>query len=149
MLPGCSLSPFSQQMMEACLVYRAYTVKESLGGQCPFHLGQGKSENARETCSGHEKIPLSYCPLRENISLLIITDVFKFFIVYIWSLPSSRGLTVKYLTQTNMVLGSRPTSDHWWRQEGHPALNARARAKVLSEAAPKPQGTGGNGGKID
>ena len=48
-----------------------------------------------------------------------------------------------------MVLGSRPTAGHWWRQEGHPVLNARARTKVLSGAPSKPQGIGGNGGKIE
>jgi len=52
-------------------------------------------------------------------------------------------------TQTNVVLGSRPTADHWWRQEGHSVLNARARTKVPSEAPSKPQGIGGNGGKIE
>ena len=61
---------------------------------------------------------------------------------------SSRGLAVKHSTQTNVVLGSRPTADHWSRQEGYPVLNARARTKVLSEAPSKPQGFGGNGGKI-
>ena len=61
--------------------------------------------------------------------------------------PSSRGLAVMHSTQTNMDLGSRPNAGHWWRQEGNPALNARARAKVLSEAPSRPQGTGGNGGE--
>ena len=61
----------------------------------------------------------------------------------------SRGLAVMDSTQTNMVLGSRPNADHWWRQEGHPVLNARARTKALSEAPSKPQGIGGNGGKIE
>ena len=44
--------------------------------------------------------------------------------------------------------GSSPIAGHWWRREGHPVLNARATTKVLSEAPPKPQGIGGNGGKI-
>ena len=52
-------------------------------------------------------------------------------------------------TKTNMALGSRPTACHWRRQEGYPALNARVRTKVLSEAPSKPQGIGGNGGKIE
>jgi len=48
-----------------------------------------------------------------------------------------------------MVLGSRPTTCHWLCQERYPVLNALARTKVLSEAPSKPQGTGGNGGKIE
>ena len=55
---------------------------------------------------------------------------------------SSRGLAVKNSTQTNVVLSSRPTASHSWRQEGYPALNAHARTKVLSEAPSKPQGIG-------
>ena len=51
-------------------------------------------------------------------------------------------LAVMHSTKTNMVLGSRPTACHWWRQEGHPVLNARARTKVLSEAPSKPQRIG-------
>ena len=36
---------------------------------------------------------------------------------------SSRGLALMHSTQTNVVLvGSRPTADHWWRQEGHPKM---------------------------
>ena len=61
----------------------------------------------------------------------------------------SRGLAVMHSTQTHMVLGSRPNAGHWWRQEGHPVLNARVRTKVLSEAPSKPQLIGGNGGKIE
>ena len=52
-------------------------------------------------------------------------------------------------TQANVVLGSRPTADHWWRQEGHAVLNALARTKVISEAPSKSQGMGGNGGRIE
>ena len=52
-------------------------------------------------------------------------------------------------TQTNMVMGSRRTAGHWWRQEGDPVLNACAKTEVLSEAPSKPQGIGGNGGKIE
>jgi len=48
-----------------------------------------------------------------------------------------------------MVLGSRPTAGHWGCQERHLVLNAHARTKVLSEAPSKPQGIGGNGGKIE
>ena len=76
-----------------------------------------------------------------------------YIILYFLSYPclwmSSHGLAVMHLTKTNMVLGSRHTACHWGHQEGHPVLNARARTKVLSEAPSKPQGTGGNGGKIE
>ena len=51
-------------------------------------------------------------------------------------LETSRGLAVMHSTQTNVVLGSRPTVDHWLRQEGHPVLNARARAKKSSKRHP-------------
>ena len=62
---------------------------------------------------------------------------------------SSPGLVVMHSTQTNMVLGSRPTADHWRRQEGHPVLNIRARIKVPSEAPTKPQGIGRNRSTIE
>ena len=62
---------------------------------------------------------------------------------------SSRGLVVMHSTQANVVLVSRPIADNWWRKEGDSLLTARARTKVLSEALSKPQGIGGNRGKIE
>ena len=44
--------------------------------------------------------------------------------------------------------GFKAIAGHWRRQEGHLVLNARARTKVLLEVPSKPQGIGGNGGKI-
>ena len=66
-----------------------------------------------------------------------------------WRGVAWRGLVVMHSTKTSMVLASRPTACHWWRQERHPILNARARTKVLWEAPSKPQGIGGNGVKIE
>ena len=55
---------------------------------------------------------------------------------------SSRGLAVVHSTQTNMVLGSRPNAGHWWRQEGHPILNAHARTKSFQRHPPSPKELG-------
>ena len=44
------------------------------------------------------------------------------------------------LRSRQLVLGSRLTACHWWRQEGHTVLNALARTKVLSEAPSKELG---------
>jgi len=62
---------------------------------------------------------------------------------------SSRCLAVMHSTQDNIAPVSRPTAGHRWRQEGYPVLNARARTKAFSKAPSKPQGNGGNGGKIE
>ena len=81
-----------------------------------------------------------------------LTCTIQCWMIYWWMMKPfkkpSRGLAVLYSTQTNMALGSRPIAGYWWSQEGHPVLSARAKTKVLSEAPSKPQGIGGNGGKI-
>ena len=69
--------------------------------------------------------------------LVCFAAVANYFVLLNISIKSSRGLAVMHSTQTNMVLGSRPTTGHWWRQEGQPVLNAHARTKVLSEAVAK------------
>ena len=61
---------------------RVCTIRESQGKKCPFHLGQGKSGNVRETCNGQGKIALLLCRSGKK-SHFLSSHKFLIYFVYI------------------------------------------------------------------
>ena len=76
---------------------------------CPYFINTGMFDGAQTRCSN--KLIVRICMYFLFIRKFEFIKCFQMF--NIKRRKSSRGLTVMHSTETNMVLGSRPTADYW------------------------------------